>query len=103
MSYTGTTLPSVNDVDAELRNVEEVRTGLDAMDSCVRNMRAVLTAREQSRRLLRQELVGHAADLAARELQFCAAYPALTPEARMLSFAAPAAASVDAASAPTRH
>jgi hypothetical protein len=57
---------STSDVDAALRATSEMRALLGGLSSCIGNMHAVLTVREQALRDCRQELVAHAADLAAR-------------------------------------
>jgi hypothetical protein len=76
MNYAGTALPSVSDVDAELRNVDEVRDALEAMGPCISSMQAVLARRERALRDLRQELVAHAAELAEREAKALEVDPA---------------------------
>jgi len=66
MNFAGMTLPSVSDVDAALHEAQALRDLLEALGPCVSNMQAVLIRREQSLRSLREELVAHAAELAAR-------------------------------------
>jgi hypothetical protein len=90
-------MPSLADVDMALRNVEEVRGLLEAFDPCIKNMRAVLAAREGALRDCRESLIAHHAELAERERHEAAAPAGAqpvtasadtpVPAERLLSFA----------------
>jgi hypothetical protein len=98
-----TTLPTVHEIDAQLRSMAELRGLLDGFLPSVFGMQMALARREQALRDCRDCLVAHEAELAAR----AAAAPAVmppedpvtpVPAERVLAFA-----SANGASAPTNH
>jgi hypothetical protein len=106
-------LPTVHDIDAQLRDVAELRGLLDGFVQCAGGMTFILAKREQALRDCRESLVAHHAEIAERARHEAAqqslaapvgveatppedevtSAPTLSAEQRMLSFA-----SIDGAS-----
>jgi hypothetical protein len=59
-------LPSLADIDAQLRGVAELRALLDGLGSIIGSMTSVLNARELALTSAREELAAHLAEIAER-------------------------------------